>query len=152
MQIRFLIIHCSATRLSQHVSMADIDRWHRQQGYRCIGYHYFITRDGTVHRGRQEHEVGAHCLGYNALSLGICYEGGLDRQGAPADTRTEAQRRALLQLLKVLKARYPSARILGHRDTGARKACPCFDAQSEYELLSSQKATAAAAATLSEST
>ena len=130
MDIRYLIIHCSATRETQRTSVEDIDRWHRQRGYRCIGYHYYITRDGVVHKGRAEGTVGAHCQGYNACSLGICYEGGLDAQGRPADTRTDAQRQSLIDLLRQLLLRYPSVRIIGHRDTGAKKACPCFDASS----------------------
>ena len=69
-------------------------------------------------------------------SLGVCYEGGLDKQGTPDDTRTPLQKRALLRLLRRLKKAHPDARILGHRDLpNVHKACPCFDAIKEYSSL-----------------
>jgi len=82
-------------------------------------------------------QIGAHASGWNDHSLGICYEGGLDERGLPADTRTYAQRCTLLDLLRQLRRDYPSARILGHYQlsTNIRKACPCFDAEKEYAEL-----------------
>ena len=99
-----------------------------------IGYHFYITRDGEVHRCRPVHHIGAHAAGWNDHSIGICYEGGLDESGRPADTRTYAQKCALLDLLRQLKTDYPHARILGHRQLSPyiRKDCPCFDAAEEY--------------------
>ena len=98
------------------------------------GYHYYITRDGQLYFGRPEEMVGAHARHYNAHSIGICYEGGLDERGRSADTRTPAQKKALLNLLKELKVVYPWASIHGHRDY-ANKACPSFDAKTEYKNL-----------------
>ena len=94
-------------------------------------------RDGELHRCRPENQIGAHASGWNDHSLGICYEGGLDERGLPADTRTYAQRCTLLDLLRQLRRDYPSARILGHYQlsTNIRKACPCFDAEKEYQLF-----------------
>ncbi len=101
-----------------------------------IGYHYYITRDGQLWPGRHEDEPGAHAKGYNANSIGICYEGGLDADGRPADTRTPAQKHSMIALLRALKADYPDAVILGHRDLpGVRKDCPCFAAKEEYQSL-----------------
>lgn len=70
----------------------------------------------------------------NRHSIGICYEGGLDEEGRPTDTRTQAQRFALLDLLTILKHQYPDAQILGHYQLSAsiHKACPCFDSRKEY--------------------
>ena len=100
------------------------------------GYHYYITRDGQTYQTRHEQLVGAHAVGYNQHSLGVCYEGGLDEHGTAADTRTPRQKRALLKLLKKLKAAHPDARILGHRDLpDVHKDCPCFDAVAEYQDL-----------------
>ena len=79
--------------------------------------------------------VGAHCKNHNAHSLGICYEGGLDIRGDPADTRTLAQKLAMVQLLEVLRRRYPKALIVGHHDLNPQKACPCFDAVKAYAEL-----------------
>lgn len=132
--ITLIIIHCSAVRPNQTSSAAQIDQWHKKQGWKCIGYHYVIRRDGSIERGRPESMVGAHCLNHNQHSIGICYEGGLDANGKPADTRTEAQKHSILTLLKQLKAKYPKALIMGH-NVFANKACPCFDAVKEYQDL-----------------
>lgn len=124
--INEIIVHCTATRAGRHYTVADIDRWHRQRGFRCIGYHWVVYLDGTIHPGRPEAEAGAHCLGHNARSIGICYVGGLDAEGKPADTRTPAQRAALQTLVALLRNRYPGVTVHGHREF-APKACPCFD-------------------------
>ncbi|MDE6371165.1 MAG: N-acetylmuramoyl-L-alanine amidase [Duncaniella sp.] len=126
-----IIVHCTATPLGREVSVAEVDAWHRAQGFRCIGYHYLVGLDGGVHAGRPEHEVGAHCKGQNAFSVGVAYVGGLDADGEPADTRTSQQREALRQLVIELSKRYPGATVHGHREF-AVKACPCFDAAAEY--------------------
>ncbi|MBR1541213.1 MAG: N-acetylmuramoyl-L-alanine amidase [Bacteroidaceae bacterium] len=134
--ITLIIVHCSAVRPDQTSSAAQIDTWHRQQGWKLgIGYHYVIRRNGIVEKGRPEWMVGSHCLHHNSHSLGVCYEGGLDIRGQPADTRTEAQKEALLILLKELKGRYPRALIVGHHDLNPLKDCPCFDAAHEYADL-----------------
>ena len=131
--ITLIVIHCSAVRPDQTSSVAQIDTWHRQRGFHLgIGYHYVIRRNGDLELGRPEYMVGAHCQNHNAHSIGVCYEGGLDIRGQPADTRTEAQRQALRRLLEELKERYPRALIVGHHDLNPLKACPCFDAVKEY--------------------
>jgi N-acetyl-anhydromuramyl-L-alanine amidase AmpD len=110
-------------------------RDHRDR-FGFTGYHYYITRDGTVYQTRHEQLIGAHARGYNQHSLGVCYEGGLDEHGNAADTRTPKQKRALLRLLCRLKKAHPDARILGHRDLpNVHKDCPCFNAQEEYSSL-----------------
>lgn len=101
-------------------------------GWNGIGYHHVVRLDGSIERGRPEEQAGAHCIGHNAHSIGVVYVGGLEADGkTPADTRTPAQKEALVQLLRRLKARYPGAVIRSHRDFAA-KACPCFDATAEY--------------------
>ena len=131
-----IIVHCSATPEGSHFTVEDIDRWHRREGSRCIGYHYVIYLDGSIHPGRPVEEVGAHCYGQNKHSIGVCYIGGVAKDGhTPKDTRTTAQKEALLKLLKELKQKFPEAVIHGHRDF-ARKACPSFDATNEYEYIS----------------
>lgn len=132
--ITHIIVHCSATPEGRDVSAADIDRYHRSRGFACIGYHWVVRPDGRIESGRSESLVGAHCRGLNRCSIGVCYVGGTDAAGRPKDTRTPAQRKALLHLLGELRRRYPLARIYGHRDF-APKACPCFDATKEYAGL-----------------
>ena len=130
--ITLIVIHCSAVRPGQRSSAEDIDKWHKDRGWKGIGYHYVIRRDGSIEKGRDIAEVGAHCYPHNSHSIGICYEGGLDRRGRPADTRTEAQKEALLDLIFSLRLDYPQAVIVGHHDLNPMKPCPCFDAAKEY--------------------
>ena len=126
-----IIVHCTATPEGRDVSVKEIDLWHRQRGFKGVGYHYVIGLDGTVDVGRPISEIGAHCSGYNSHSVGVCYVGGLDKDGRPKDTRTTQQKSALIELLTALREQFPQARIFGHRDFAA-KACPCFDATKEY--------------------
>jgi len=127
-EIKEIILHCTATQEGREVHVADVDRWHKQQGWECIGYHYLITLDGKIEKGRPEWKIGAHCKGHNNVSIGIAYVGGVDYQGKPKDTRTEAQKRALVQLLREVRGRYPKATIHGHNEFAA-KACPSFNVQ-----------------------
>lgn len=130
-KITRIIIHCTATPAGRNVTVADIDKWHRARGFTGIGYHYVIYTDGSVHEGRPEGKIGAHCLGYNTSSIGIAYVGGLTPDGsAPADTRTEAQKTALRSLVAELRSKYPGSTVHGHREF-ASKACPCFDVRNE---------------------
>jgi N-acetyl-anhydromuramyl-L-alanine amidase AmpD len=115
--------------------MADIDSYHRSLGWIGCGYHYVIPTDGTIEPGRPEEMVGAHCKNHNRHSIGVCYIGGLSKDGKPADTRTDAQRIALRNLLEQLHRRYPDALIVGHRDLDPQKECPCFDVVNEYHDL-----------------
>ena len=100
--ISLIVIHCSATRVTQDFTFEQLEACHLARGFRSIGYHYYITKDGVVYPGRPESEVGAHARHYNAHSIGICYEGGLDKNGKPADTRTPAQNQSLYSLLESL--------------------------------------------------
>lgn len=143
-----IIIHCSATRAGQDITAADIDRWHRERGFWSIGYHFVIRLDGTIEPGRDVTLDGAHCMGWNQRAIGICYVGGLDKDSRPADTRTEAQRAALVRLVEALRLVFPSVKqVIGHRDTSPdlngdgiispneyMKACPCFDVRKEFNL------------------
>ena len=131
--INLIVIHCSATRCNRDFPVEALEACHRARGFNGIGYHYYITKDGQLHSTRSETVPGAHARKFNKNSIGICYEGGLDEKGKPADTRTPAQKRTLLVLLACLRADYPDAKILGHRDLPwVNKSCPCFDARSEY--------------------
>lgn len=125
--IELIVIHCSATRSDRPFPLEAVIACHRARGFATIGYHYYLTRDGTVHAGRPLYQEGAHVTGHNRRSIGICYEGGLNPDGIPADTRTEAQKESLLKLLHRLKTDYPQARIVGHHDLDPRKDCPCFE-------------------------
>lgn len=147
-KIKYIVLHCSATKEGVPFGIEDIGRWHRQRGFRKVGYHYVILLDGTIRKGRDIAQVGAHVQGSNANSIGICYIGGLDADGKPKDTRTEEQKASLFFLLQQLREQFPDAMICGHRDFSPdlngdgiiepwewMKACPCFDAIDEYQSL-----------------
>jgi N-acetylmuramoyl-L-alanine amidase len=135
-----IVIHCSATRPTQDIGVADITRWHIQRGFDTVGYHYVIRRNGELETGRPETAVGAHVRGHNTHSVGICLAGGVNAHNTPENNFTAGQIATLKQLLAQLKGRYPSARVLGHRDLSPDrngdgritpnefiKACPSFD-------------------------
>ena len=94
-KIDLIVVHCSATRINQDFPVEALEACHKARGFHSIGYHYYITKDGVVYTCRPESEEGAHARHYNAHSIGICYEGGLDEKGKPADTRTPAQKASL---------------------------------------------------------
>lgn len=129
-----IILHCSATAEGKDFKAADIDRWHRAQGWQSIGYHYVLDIDGKVENGRPLNVAGAHTKGYNSTSIGICYIGGVDACGTAKDTRTEAQKKSLAELVKRLKVQFPSATIHGHNEF-ANKACPSFDVKSWVKTI-----------------
>lgn len=144
-----IVIHCTATKEGQNFRAADIDRWHRQRGWKMIGYNYVIGLDGKIEEGRPLTMNGAHCKGWNDHSIGIVYVGGLDRSGKSKDTRTLAQKKAMHLLVEQLMEKYPTiVDVLGHRDTspdlnGNGKAdphewikdCPCFDVRLEFPIV-----------------
>lgn len=130
-RITEIIIHCSATSEGKDFTVEDIRRWHLARKFADIGYHYVIYRDGSVHKGRAENIAGAHCLGHNANSIGICYIGGVTKDGkTPKDTRTPQQKTALRQLVNQLKFYYPHATVHGHNEFSS-KACPSFNVQKD---------------------
>jgi N-acetylmuramoyl-L-alanine amidase len=134
-KITEIIVHCTATQEGKNFTVSDITRWHKQRGFSTIGYHYVIYIDGSLHLGRNIDISGAHCENHNSHSIGVCYVGGLASDGkTPKDTRTQAQKTALVALLRGLRRVYPMARIYGHRDF-ANKACPSFDAKREYSTI-----------------
>jgi N-acetylmuramoyl-L-alanine amidase len=125
----FIAVHCSATGPQADIGKAEIDRWHRAQGWNGIGYNFVIRRDGTLETGRPMEAVGAHVQGFNETSVGICLVGGVAADGkTPEDNFTAAQKDTLASLVRTLKGVYPKATVQGHRDfPKVAKACPSFD-------------------------
>ncbi len=136
-----IILHCSATQEGKDFKAADIDKWHKERGFKKIGYHYVIDLDGTVEKGREETENGAHTVGHNTTSIGICYIGGLAKDGkTPKDTRTDKQKEAMYKLVADLMKKYnlPLNKVYGHYNF-ANKACPSFKIENFREELNSTK-------------
>lgn len=148
-EVELVVIHCSATKPGQDVNAEAIRKMHLRRGWSDIGYHFIVLPDGTIEKGREVFRRGAHVRGYNTNSLGICYVGGLDKNGNASDTRTIYQQSSILKLLGALKVVFPElSRITGHRGLSPDKdgdgvvekhewlkECPCFDAESEYKFI-----------------
>ena len=135
--VSYIIIHCSATRETQDYTPEQLKRDHMARGFIDVGYHFYIRKDGTVTQHRKLNEVGAHCRPFNRCSIGVCYEGGLDANGKPKDTRTLKQRATLVGLILDLKQKFPKAVIRGHNEMpgSVPKACPCFKPSKEFAYL-----------------
>ena len=143
--INLIVIHCSATREDKSFTEYDLDICHRRRGFNGTGYHFYIRKNGDIKSTRPLERIGAHTRGFNKESIGICYEGGLDAHGCPADTRTPEQRAALKLLVHQLLETFPGSRVCGHRDLSPDrngngeiepeewiKACPCFEVKAEF--------------------
>ena len=135
--VSYLIIHCSATREDRDYTPEQLKHDHLQRGFIDVGYHYYIRKDGSVTQHRRLNEVGAHCRPFNRCSIGICYEGGLDTNGKPKDTRTLKQRATLIGLLLDLHRKFPKAVIRGHNEMPGAipKECPNFRPSTEFAYL-----------------
>jgi N-acetylmuramoyl-L-alanine amidase len=141
MKVTHLVIHYSASYADQNLTVKDIDKMHKDRGWKGVGYHYVIRRDGVVERGRPETEVGAHVAGQNTGKIGICCIGGLERATGPnkgVDNRTPAQIDSLIKLIRELLKRYPGAKVVGHRDL-ANTQCPGFDAAAWWAKVQKKK-------------
>jgi N-acetylmuramoyl-L-alanine amidase len=126
-----------------NIGEREIDRWHRQKGWLMIGYHFVITRDGRLQKGRDINEIGAHVKGYNHKSVGVCMVGGYaEKQGWPGeewkseDNFTPAQWSVLKLVVGDLLCQYPDAKVVGHRDLEPHKECPSFDVAAWMERAS----------------
>ena len=129
--INKVLIHCSATPEGRDVKTKEIKKWHLSNDWSDIGYHYVIELDGKVVEGRPVELVGAHCLGQNKFSIGICYIGGMNKSmSKPKDTRTEEQKESIVKLIKKLRGRYGDLTVHGHNEY-SNKACPSFDVSNE---------------------
>lgn len=146
-KVKYIVVHCSATKEGHDFKAEDIKKWHQAQGWATIGYHFVVDLDGSVEIGRPTEYQGAHVAGHNHDSLAVCYIGGLDANGNPKDTRTPRQKQSLRSLVSVLAKICKGAKIVGHRDLSKDldgngvieprewvKECPCFDAAKEYEV------------------
>jgi N-acetylmuramoyl-L-alanine amidase len=132
--IKYIAIHCTAGPATQ-TTKAIKDYWKNNLGWKSVGYHYLINADGKIEQLAQESEITNGVAGFNSVIINISYKGGVDANNKPKDTRTPQQKESILKLLKELRKRYPKAIIQGHKDFGAKKACPSFEAKQEYKNI-----------------
>lgn len=146
-KIEYIAVHCTAG--SQNQTVGDLLSEFRRKGWKNPGYHYIISPDGKITQLLDDSKVSNGVKGFNGITVNVAYIGGIDANGKATDNRTDAQKKALRQLLGMLKKKYPEAVIQGHRDfspdvngngvvdTWERiKECPCFDAKEEYKSIS----------------
>ena len=125
----YIVIHCSATKPSMDIDAETIRNWHvNERGWRDIGYHKVIKRNGDVEDGRDVRDSGAHAAGYNSKSVGVCMVGGMAEDNSAENNFTAQQWTALLDLVKQIKVDYPEANVIGHNEI-SEKECPSFDVQ-----------------------
>lgn len=144
-ETKCIVVHCSATRPALDIGRREIREWHIAKGWADIGYAAVIRRGGAVQFGRHFDDIGAHVAGYNSVTVGVCLVGGLYPDGSEAvddfdGLFTSAQAATLAATIRLLRAAYPLARIVGHRDLSPDtnhdgkitqnewlKSCPGFD-------------------------
>lgn len=139
-ELKYLVIHCTATPEGRPVTSDEIRAWHTNpvskggRGWKQVGYTDMFHLDGRVERMVKnnedatvdEWEITNGAVGYNAISRHIVYVGGCDKQMKPKDTRTTGQTKALKQYVLDFHRKHPSVKIVGHNQLAA-KACPSFD-------------------------
>jgi|TARA_R110000787_G_scaffold168199_1_gene281078 N-acetyl-anhydromuramyl-L-alanine amidase AmpD len=125
----YIVIHCAATKASMDIGTNEITDWHvNGNGWRDIGYHKVIRRNGVIENGRDLRDSGAHAAGYNHKSVGVCLVGGMADDNSAENNFTDQQWTALVALIKELKTEYPDADIIGHNEI-SQKECPSFNVQ-----------------------
>ena len=126
--LEYIVIHHTASTAKETVE--QIHNFHiNNNGWAGIGYHFYIRKDGTIYKGRDEKYAGAHCENYNSVSLGICLEGNFE-----IEKPTDNQLKSLSELLQHLKQKYGNVQVVGHRDLNAT-ACPGKNLYSKLEIL-----------------
>lgn len=144
--IKYIAVHCTAS--SQTMTIEGLRQEFRRKGWATVGYHYVVGIDGKITQMLTDDKVSNGVKGFNSVTINVAYIGGIDNKGKPTDNRTQAQKNALLSLVKMLHKKYPTAIVQGHRDFSPDlnkdgritpnefiKACPCFDAKAEYSNL-----------------
>ena len=133
--IKYLAVHCTAT--AETAKVENIQKyWREHLGWTMPGYHFIILANGEIVELLSIDKVSNGVAGFNSVTINICYIGGIDKDNKPKDTRTPAQKKSLIEVLKKLKKQFPKAIIQGHKDfPKVKKACPSFDAKEEYKNI-----------------
>ena len=146
-KIKYLCIHCTATKEGSSYTGRQVRGWHKDKGWKVVGYHWYIDLKGYVDNLHpvdgdnliQTNEIVNGCWGLNSKSLHVCYCGGVDADGKPKDTRTQSQRESLEIVVKGMIRRYPHIKVLGHNQAiypgRTPKACPSFNVPDWLERI-----------------
>jgi N-acetylmuramoyl-L-alanine amidase len=146
-EIKHIVIHCTAT--PQSATVASIQRyWREVLKWSANGYHAIIAAGGIVTRLAPDWAICNGVAGFNRNALHVSYIGGVDGNGKALDNRTAAQKAALFSEVANWSAKYPDAKIMGHRDFSRdlnrdgvlqpsewAKACPSFDVKEWCEQV-----------------
>jgi N-acetylmuramoyl-L-alanine amidase len=132
--IKYIVIHCTATQPNTKKE-SILSYWKNTLKWKSVGYHRLIDANGVIHELAKYEKITNGVKGFNSESIHFSYIGGIDESGRPKDTRTLKQKESLLYLVKQAKKQFPNAIVQGHRDFGANKACPSFDAKNEYKAI-----------------
>lgn len=109
------------------IGVKEIRKWHTKgRGWKDIGYHMVVRRNGTIEHGRPITQTPAAQRGYNVRSIAICLVGGVDANGRPENNFTPPQFAALKREIECCRVDYDVVSIIGHNDVSS-KSCPCFD-------------------------
>jgi N-acetylmuramoyl-L-alanine amidase len=133
-KIDYIVIHCTATQPNTKKE-SILSYWKNTLKWKSVGYHRLIDANGVIHELAKYEKITNGVKGFNSESIHFSYIGGIDESGRPKDTRTLKQKESLLYLVKQAKKQFPNAIVQGHRDFGANKACPSFDAKNEYKAI-----------------
>jgi N-acetylmuramoyl-L-alanine amidase len=140
MRFDTLVWHYTATYEDQDIGAREVDRMHKARGWSQIGYHKVVRLDGRIEDGRPLTVMGSHVGGQNSGKLGCVYIGGLRRATGPNmgfDTRTDAQKRAMVDLTLAMLSQFPTIqRVVGHMDLAATQ-CPGFDVRAWWGSVKS---------------
>ena len=129
--ITIIVLHCSASDLPGHDDIAIIKKWHIERGFKDVGYHYFIRKNGEIQIGRHIDFIGAHTMGFNMESIGICLSGNKEF--------TEEQFKSAARLIDNLYAILPNLKkkygVLPHRFFNTNKTCPNYELKEIFKYM-----------------
>jgi N-acetyl-anhydromuramyl-L-alanine amidase AmpD len=145
-KITHIFVHCTAGNQSM-TPQELLDFFYKKKKWSRPGYHYVVDAKGDITNIWPESKYSNGVKNHNSNSINIAWIGGVDKAHPKGiDNRTDDQKRSLRHLLKELRKKYPTAKIMGHRDTSPDKNhngiidpwerikdCPCFDAMIEYK-------------------
>jgi hypothetical protein len=139
-EIKYLVIHCTATPEGRAVTSKDIRAWHtapkpKGRGWKQVGYADMIHLYGKIENlvpyddGDivDAWEITNGVAGINSLARHVVYVGGLDKKRKPKDTRTSEQKEMLLIYVHKTIESHPKIKIGGHNYFDNGKACPSFN-------------------------